>query len=411
MVNDNYRSLEKPRPRPWIPFTFLVLALAGVGYYLYTSTRPQPAAVERRDIVGYIAMSGAIVTPPSAYAEVHAAYSAPVDKIFTTLGAKVRRGDILVQLANPSATETYEQARQNVRAAETAYTNAKRQYDDAVTAARKQLSAASPPNSSSQATSVSGDGVTETTTVTTTTATPSPGVSVLAAALQQAKEDRTAGLAALQQQLDSARAEYRDARAGKRQAQLHAPISGTVIALNAQPGETVGTNNRPVAVIVDLPALQVKAGVTPEQAPYVKPDQAVTLRFDTVPDRPFDGVIRRITTMADPTSAAGVIKGAKYVALVSFNNADGAVKPASTVEVSVKMGEAKNALAVPVRAISKDNTGKPTVLVLEDGKWRAVAVETGLSDGRYIQVKSGLKEGETIQVTQTLVQASEKFTH
>src|SRR3981189_1296407 len=125
MVNDNsYVAMKRPASnRAWPVIAVVALVVAGGGYFLYNAMRPRPAAVERRDIVGYVPLKGEIVTPPSAYAEVHATYSAPVDKIYTTLGANVKRGDAIVQLANPSASETYEQARQTVRAAETAYAN------------------------------------------------------------------------------------------------------------------------------------------------------------------------------------------------------------------------------------------------------------------------------------------------
>jgi len=409
MVPNNRTASAQSRPI-WPVAAVIILLVGGVGYYIYNVTRPRPAAVERRDIVGYVAMKGMAVAPPSAYAEVRAPYSAPVDKIYVTLGAQVKRGDVLVELANPTAGETYEQAHQNVRTAETAYANAKQQYDDAVKAAQKQLdaarAAASSPDSSSQSSSVSTNTTENGSTVTTTTTVPTGDVATAEQAVEQAKSDRAAGLASYQQQLDTARAAYREARAGKRMSQLTAPISGTVIALNAQPGQTVGQNGAPVVTITDLSAVQVQAGMTPAQAGAVKTEMPVTLNFDTVPNKQFEGVVHRITTRADPSSSTGVLKGAQYVVLISFKNSEGLVKPQAVADVSVKAGEAKNALAVPMDAVHPDETGKPTVKVLEDGGWRTVAVQTGLSDGHYVQIKEGVKEGETVQVTPNLSQAS-----
>src|SRR5438552_906242 len=127
-------------PRPWLPVAIIgVILLVGGGFYLYNVTRPRPTAVEKRDIIGYVPLPGQIVTPPSAYAEARAPYAGQVDKVDTTLGANVTKGELLVELANPSASETYDQAKQNMKTAETAYANAKRQYDEAVRAAQKQL--------------------------------------------------------------------------------------------------------------------------------------------------------------------------------------------------------------------------------------------------------------------------------
>jgi RND family efflux transporter MFP subunit len=393
--------VNQPRtvpPRPWLPVAIILMLLIAGGVYFYNATRPRPAAVEKRDIVGYVPLKGEILTPPSAYAEVRAPYTAQVDRVHTTLGAKVNKGELLVELANPSASETYEQARQNVKSAETAYANAKLQYDEAVRAAQKQLDAATAAQNAPSDTSAESNSSVQ---VTVTT-----DVSTAQQALEQARADRANGLAFYKQQLDAYRSAYLQARAGAKLNHIVAPLSGTVIALNAQPGQQVGNDNTPVATIVDLDALQVKAGMTPEQAGLVKPQLPVVLNFDTLPDRSFEGSVKRITTQADPNSSPGVVKGASYVALITFKNTDGLIKPPATTTAAVKIGEAKNALSVPKEAVRLDSSGKPVVYVLSEGKWQTVPVETGLSDGRYTQIKSGLTEGETIQVSPSLAQAS-----
>src|SRR5262245_24596618 len=117
--------VSQPRPvpsRPWLPVAIIgIILLVVCGVYYFNATRPRPATVEKRDIIGYVPLPAQIITPPSAYAEARAPYAGQVDKVHTTLGANVRRGDVLVELANPSASETYEQARQNIKTAETAY--------------------------------------------------------------------------------------------------------------------------------------------------------------------------------------------------------------------------------------------------------------------------------------------------
>jgi multidrug efflux pump subunit AcrA (membrane-fusion protein) len=393
-----------------------LIVLGALAFYLSSLNRPKSVTVVRRDIISYVPLKGQAITPPSAYAEAHATYAGTVDKVETTLGATVQKGDVLVELANPSGNETYEQARQNVRAAETAYANAKNQYDQQVKAAEQQLEAA---RTAAKASSAPPTDAMPNSNAETDTTEPAPPEAAPAApamtttpldvataeqALQQAKMDRETGLQSYRQQLDQAREAYRQARAGKDMTRIHAPISGTVITLNAQPGQTVGQNNAPVAVIVDRGALQVQAPLTPEQAGVVKPEMPVTLTFDTVANKQFEGKVQRITTQADPASATGVIKGAQYVALLSFKNSEGLVKPDAAASVSVQAGAAKDVLAVPVEAIQRDQTGKPIVNVLDNGEWEPVVVETGLSDGRYTEIESGLKEGQTVQAVRSLAQ-------
>ncbi|HLK60254.1 MAG TPA: efflux RND transporter periplasmic adaptor subunit [Chthonomonadaceae bacterium] len=400
-------NASQPRPvpaRPWLPIAILAVVVVVVaGFFVYNATRPRPAMVEQRDIVGYAALKGSVATPPSAYGEARAVYSAVVDKVDTTLGATVKKGDVLVELANPTANETFQAAKQNVQAAETAYANAKASYDQAIKAAQAQLDAARAAQSgtSTSNTTTNPDG----STVTVTT-TPTMDVADAEQALNQAKADRDAGLLSYQQQLDAARDDYRRARSGERMSQVRAPISGTVITLNAQPGKQVGQDNTPVAVVVDLNALKIDAPMSSQQAGVVKQGMLVTLTFDAIKDKQFDGKVERITTQAAPGSANGGIQGAQFIAQIAFNNDGGMVKPQDTATASVKVGEVKNALAVPAEAVSKDETGRPIVYALDNGKWQPVVVQTGMSDGKYIEIKQGLNAGQTVQVTPSLIPAS-----
>src|SRR5205814_9750339 len=73
--------------------------------------------------------------------------------------------------------------------------------------------------------------------------------------------------------------------------------------------------------------------------------------------------------------------------------------------------EAKNALAVPSEAITNDETGRPIVYTLDNGKWQAAVVQTGITDGKYTEIKQGLTAGQTIRVTPSLIQASRSEEH
>ena len=137
-----------PRPRTnWAAAIVGIVILAVVGGWAYVSTRPKPAAVVRRDIVGLIPVNGEVIAPPSARADVMSPYRAPVDKVETSVGARVHRGDVLVVLSFPDIQAAVEQARVSVKSAETAYANAAKQYDDAIRAAMKQSQPTSPPSS------------------------------------------------------------------------------------------------------------------------------------------------------------------------------------------------------------------------------------------------------------------------
>jgi len=344
---------------------------------------PQPATVEERDITGQIPLNSQIAVPPSARADLTAPFRAPVNKVDKTVGAGVEKGDVLVELSLPTAEAYHEQTKLNLKQAETDYANAQKQYQVAVDAAQKQVDAAKSAQSTQSTTSPDG--------TTNTDAGAASGDLVTAQqTLQQAKADMATQLIPFKQALEEARTANQQARAGEKQGNIRTPITGTVLALNAQPGKEVGANARAVvATVVDLSAIQVQATMDNSQASHVKPKMDVILTFDELPGKQFEGTVSKITSTPSK----------QFVALIQFKNRDAQVKPDMHAHAGIKTGEdAKNTPAIPSAAITLDSTGRPTVNVMRNGNWQRVGVEAGITDGQFTQVKSGLTKGETVQV-------------
>ncbi len=355
---------------------------------------PQPATVTQRDIVGQVVLTGQIVVPPAARADLNPPFRATVNKVDKNVGAEVGRGDLLVELAMPSAEAYHEQTKQAVKDAQTAYDSAKLQNQPAVDAAQKALDAARAGVKTANTAAATGGVAPADATSGAPASDTSQAVTDRAAAeqnLPQAKADMASQLLPYKQQLEEARQANLQARASEKQGNLRSPIGGTVTALNAQPGKEVSPDVRtPVATVIDLNALQVQSTMTPQQAGYVKPRMRVTLTFDEIPDKTFEGKVFRMTSQPNNTS---------YVAIISFENTGDKVRPGMKPHAAIKTGkEVKGALAIPVAAVRVDSTGKPTVSVMRDGKWQAVTVQPGISDGQFIEIKSELKSGETVQV-------------
>jgi RND family efflux transporter MFP subunit len=384
----------------WVVPIVLLLIVGAVGTWYYVSTRPHPTQVVERDIVGLVPLNGEVIAPPSARADVFTPYHAPVDKVEVSIGQVVHRGDVLVKLSFPDIQQAAEQARQAVKTAETAYANARRQFDASITAARRdavsaRASEASPPSG----------GTINPPPVDQEGSNPGPTPDQLAAqraaaaqALAQAQADRDAALVPYQQQLDAARDFYQQVKSGAKLALIRAPIKGTVMALNAQPGREVGTDPKvPVATIVNLDALKVQAKLAPDQVGVAKLGTPVLITFKDIPNKQFEGKVERITTQV-VSKLAGLRKEEQYVALIDFQNDSGLAKPGMKPVVALKTGEVKNALAVPNEAIGTDPSGRPVVRALRNGTWEPVVVATGISDRQYTEIKEGLKPGETVQV-------------
>lgn len=382
-------------------FSLILLAgLIAFGAWFYVASRPRPAVVVRRDIVGLVPVNGELAVPPSKRATVVSPFRAPVEKVDATVGSLVRRGDVLVELSFPSAQVALSQAKDAVKTAEIAYTNAKDQYDASVNATKMHSEAPAQRTQTGEGANphydadASGSGAPAATDV----QQPTAGRAVQDQALSQARADRDEALIPYQAQLDAARDALQQARSGAKIALIRAPITGTVLELNAQPGHEIGIDVKtPVATIVDLTALQVQAKLSPNQVGIAKPDTRVELEFNEIPNERFDGKVSKLTTEIG-AGMGGLFKEEKYVAIIEFENRHGYVKPGMSPVLALETGEVKDVIAIPKDAVSRDDTGRPIVSVLRNGEWQQAVVETGLSDGHYLQVKSGLSEGETIQV-------------
>jgi len=396
----------KNPPWVWAVAALGVLILLGFAAWAFFATRPVTATAARRDIKAVIELPGEVVVPPGESAEVRSTFQAPVAKVYASVGQRVNKGDVLVELQFANAQAAYEAAQANVKAAETAYANAGAEYDQALREAREQLAAARAAEKQAAqpetSTTVSPDGSTI-----EVTSEPSGG-ELLAATQQRLAAERyiadvtaqkQVALAPFQVQLDQARQAFRDARSGRKMAMIHAPITGTVMALNAAPGQTVGEDKDvPVATIVDLSALQVQAGIPEDHATSLKAELPVTLLVDQLPTEKFSGRVDKITT-----TPGGFLKKGGLLAIVDFENTQGNVKPGMKARAQVDAGEVKNVLAVPVEAVNRDDKGRATVKIQRGGDWQDAIVETGLSDGAFIEIKSGLEEGAVIQAPQPLI--------
>ena len=99
-----------------------------------------------------------------------------------------------------------------------------------------------------------------------------------------------------------------------------------------------------------------------------------------------------------------------YPVTVQIDNPPEGLLPGMNVDATIVVDEAADAVAVPIAAVQrgntvyvKDDSAKNTEnamvggVLLPDG-WRAVEVETGLSDDSYIEITSGIEPGDIVYV-------------
>jgi HlyD family secretion protein len=176
--------------------------------------------------------------------------------------------------------------------------------------------------------------------------------------------------------------------------QLVAPVSGTVTAVAAQAGESVGTEA--MVTLADLGEPQVQFWVEEADLASVAPGNAVNVVFEALPDYTFPGTIVSIDPMlvdVDGTPAiqsyASVDLSAHPITLLSGMNA----------EVEVVAGEARNAVLVPLQVLRELGPEQYAVFVVQpNGELEMRIVEVGLKDFVNAQILSGLEPGEVVSL-------------
>ena len=142
--------------------------------------------------------------------------------------------------------------------------------------------------------------------------------------------------------------------------------------------------------IADMSKMQIKVMVDETDIGKVQNGQQVSFTVDAYPNRTFTGVVSNISRSATTTS--NVIY---YPVYVDINSSDGLLFPTMTARVSILISKRDQVLAVPAGAIKEDG-GRKTVQVLQDGKAINVTVETGLSNDEKVEIISGLGEGAQV---------------
>ncbi|MCW3098837.1 MAG: Multidrug resistance efflux pump [Chthonomonadaceae bacterium] len=179
---------------------------------------------------------------------------------------------------------------------------------------------------------------------------------------------------------------------------IRSPISGTVLQLAAQQGETLaaGLSAPTLVVVADLDRLQVDAYVDETDIGKVKFGQKADITVDAFPKKVFQGRVTKIASGS--TIQQGVIT---YDVTIALANPGHQLKPDMTANVILQTGHASNVLLVPSETVRlSGHGGTVAVLLNQDGK-RVVqqrAVLTGGTDGVRTEIHAGLKEGDTIVV-------------
>lgn len=178
---------------------------------------------------------------------------------------------------------------------------------------------------------------------------------------------------------------------------IRSPISGTVLQMASQQGETLaaGLSAPTVIIVADLNRLQVDVFVDETDIGKIKIGQEAEIRVDAYPGKAIKGRVSKIASGS--TIQQGVIT---YDVTIALEDTFGyQLKPDMTAGVTLITGKRENVLLVPTESVKVGVRGS-TVNVLTgkapEAKPESRKVKAGASDGVNTEIIEGVQEGETI---------------
>lgn len=229
-----------------------------------------------------------------------------------------------------------------------------------------------------------------------------------------------------------------NARIALDDADVRAPITGTIIERLVEEGQVISSPTMDVGggtlllKMANLGSVQVKAMVDESDIGKIRPGQPATVTVTSFPNQPFEGIVSKIEpqAMAEQTVTT-------FSVLILLDNENGLLRPGMNADVEIRIAERRDVISVPTVALrtksdinvssdlvglsaaevnamlQQDDPGSETgragangdgyqfessywVFVDEPSGPRAVNVTTGLTDLDYSEVLSGLDEGDRV---------------
>ncbi len=174
---------------------------------------------------------------------------------------------------------------------------------------------------------------------------------------------------------------------------LRAPIPGTVGTVNVKVGDML-VPSLPALTLVNTQALDIIASVPEVNMAQLQPGMSASIKADAFPDRIFTATLSTINPLA--TITAGVVN---YIAhFTATGEASTLLKQGMTLDVSIVVAEAGNALIIP-RSSLRVLQSKYNVMRWDGSALVEQVVEVGIVNDLQAEIRNGLTESDQIALS------------
>ena len=366
----------------------LIPVIAVAAWQIIPPGRDQFATVQvtRADIESSVTALGTL--QPRRYVDVGAQASGQIHKIHVEVGDQVKEGQLLVEIDPSTQQAKLDAGRFSVENLKAQLQEQRAQHDLARQKYQRQQNLAAGG------------------------ATRDEDVQTAQAELRttQARIDM------FEAQIRQAQANLRSDQAELGYTRIYAPMSGTVVALDAREGQTLNAQQQTPLIlrIAKLSPMTVWAEVSEADIGHVKPGMSAWFTTLSGGNRRWSSTVRQILPIppkpldqtsqggGSPASSSksGTARVVLYTVLLDVDNADNALMAEMTAQVFFVSNQAKNVLTAPVAALQggPQADSQTARVVAQNGSIEQRTVRTGISDRLKVQILDGLAEGDHLLI-------------
>lgn len=327
------------------------------------------AVIEKQDLITAVTATGTI--EPVTSVAVGTQVSGIVNKLYVDYNSVVKAGDVIAELDRTNLMSELSSTQANLRNAESEFDVQKTNYERYKSLYEKGL--------------------------------------ISANEFEQARLSYIKS----QQSVTIQKENVKKAKTNLGYATITSPIDGIVLSKEVEEGQTVASSfNTPTLFTIaqDLTDMRVIADVDEADIGEVKEGQRVSFNVDAYPTDTFEGLVTQVRQQ--PTTESNVVT---YEVVISAPNEDLKLKPGLTANVTIYTLEQKDVLAVPSKALRFtpseammnddeqiiDCESKEKVWIRDGKQFKAIAVETGTTNGILTQIIRGASAGTSVIIDVT----------
>jgi RND family efflux transporter MFP subunit len=179
---------------------------------------------------------------------------------------------------------------------------------------------------------------------------------------------------------------------------IRAPFPGYIAERNLDLGAYVtgagssnSTTSRGIISLHDIETVRTLIEVVEKDVPLVQIGQKAEIRAEAYPDRVFEGTVTRVVQALNRATRTMTVE-------VDLPNKDHLLKGGMFARVEVLVGNRKNALQIPIDAVSRLEDAQ-YVYIVRERKAERVPVVIGLRDGNRVEITKGLDGSEQVIVS------------